>query len=386
MKVATQKQHNMMYKFTLLKFWEVDSPPPPTIDKASAMISNMIDWAKVSKFDQKLADGVKEIIVDQVQEYFPSWNGDSLKNRFYGRKKSFPNGNNNDQQEEEIPEPEQKPQPMPEPKIKPEEKTEEKKGDVKPEDKKEEPKPKEEPKKPELKTEPKKPHPDPTIDSALNRIKAGLRNFYFVGPAGTGKTTICKELGKLLDMPVTILSCNSGTSPAEITGFKYPEPRASVISAAIGQRGIIVFDEITMLDASVAAAANALLANGEIYSSVGRVVRDPDCIIIATANTIGDGANRVYIGNNQLDASTLDRFVGGFINVDYNIKYELDNFDNEVCYYIHGLRSLITANGFRRIASTRTIIACDKLKKSGMFWKDCAIAQWSDEEKQTIKR
>ena len=388
MRVATQKQNNMLYKFTFLKFWEVSSPPPPSIGQASEMINDMINWSKVSKYDQKLADDFKAVIIAQVRMFFPDWSGDSLKNRFFNKKKNFPAGNNS-QGEDEIPEPEQpeenKPeaqeQPIPEVKeeVKEEVKPEEKKPEVKEEKKEEVKKPKPEPKKEE------KPHPDPTMNTLLQRIKAGLRNFYMVGPAGTGKTTICKELGKLLDMPVTILSCNSGTSPAEITGFKYPEPRPSVVSQAIGRKGIVVFDEITMLDASVAAAANALLANNEIYTSTGLVVRDPDCIIIATGNTIGDGANRVYIGNNQLDASTLDRFVGGFIQVDYNVKYELENFDNEVCYYVHGLRNLIAANGFRRIASTRTIIACDKLKKANLPWKDSAIAQWSNEEKQTIR-
>jgi hypothetical protein len=45
---------------------------------------------------------------------------------------------------------------------------------------------------------------------------------------------------------------------------------------------------------------------------------------------------------------------------------------------------LIAENGFRRIASTRTIIACDKLKKAGLPWKSVATAQWSPEEIKTI--
>lgn len=374
MKVATRKQNNLLYNFTLLKFWDVESPPPPSMEQASQIITNMIAWSKAVRYDMDQARHYKEIIVEQVREFFPDWNGDSLKNRFFGKKKNGQNGQNDSDNDNNSPAPEQpEDEPEPKPESEPESKPE--------------PEHKPEPKKPEPKKEPKKPeqrHADPTIDTLLKRIDAGLRNFYMVGPAGTGKTTICKILGEMLNMPVTILSCNSGTSPAEITGFKYPEPRPSAISQAIGVRGIVVFDEITMLDASVAAAANALLANNEINTSTGLVVRDPDCIIIATGNTIGDGANRVYIGNNQLDAATLDRFVGGFINVDYNKKYESENFDSEVVEYIHNLRLLIESNGFRRIASTRTIIACDTLKKAGLPWRDSAIAQWSEEEKRTV--
>lgn len=362
MKAATQKQNNMLYKFTLLKFWEVQSPPPPTIEQASNMITNMINWAHAVREKSELAEEYKKVIIALVREFFPDWDGESLKNRFFGKRKRYTpeSGNFQEDTENSIPEPEQ-----------PEEKQEENKPEPK-QEKKQEPKQ-------------NRKHADPTIDNLLKNIEAGIRNFYLVGPAGTGKTTICKEVAKMLDVPCTILSCNSGTSSAEITGFKYPEPRPSVVSQAIGVKGIVVFDEITMLDASVAAAANALLANDEIYTSTGLVVRDPDCIIIATANTIGDGANRTYVGNNQLDASTLDRFIGGFITVDYNKKYELENFDNEVVYYVHALRQIIANNGFRRIASTRTIIACDKLKKAGLPWKYAATAQWSDEEKQAIR-
>lgn len=389
MKTATQKQNALLYNFTLLKFWEVQSPPPPTIVQAGEMITNMIAWAQAMRSNNGLADDYKKCIVAQVREFFPDWDGESLKNRYF--KKRYRNnqnqensdndkntGNNtdntNDHQSKETYQTDQTYQ------------TEELK---KKKSKKTASKPDKDitPDADSVDTEPKDlndRHADPTINALLNRINAGLKNFYLVGPAGTGKTTICKMVAELLDMPCTILSCNSGTSPAEITGFKYPEPRPSAISQAIGVRGIVVFDEITMLDASVAASANALLANNEITTSTGVVVRDPDCIIIATANTIGDGGNRTYIGNNQLDAATLDRFVGGFLEVDYNIKYELENFDNEVCCYVHGLRHLIAENGFRRIASTRTIIACDKLKKAGLPWKSVATAQWSPEEIKTI--
>lgn len=119
---------------------------------------------------------------------------------------------------------------------------------------------------------------------------------------------------------------------------------------------------MTALDPSVAQVINAALANGEIETTTGTVLRHPECIIIATSNTFGNGADRQYVANNQLDASTIDRFTGAIIEVDYSVKYE-SQFDHEVVDYIYLLRNCIKINSLRRIASTRMIQAAEKMKK-----------------------
>ena len=54
---------------------------------------------------------------------------------------------------------------------------------------------------------------------------------------------------------------------------------------------------------------NSALANGSCAFADGMVKRHEDFILIATANTFGNGANAQYVGRNQLDSATLDRFV-----------------------------------------------------------------------------
>lgn len=102
---------------------------------------------------------------------------------------------------------------------------------------------------------------------------------------------------------------------------------------------------MTALDPSVAQVINAALANGEIETTTGTVLRHPECIIIATSNTFGNGADRQYVANNQLDASTIDRFTGAIIEVNYSVKYE-SQFDHEVVDYIYLLRNCIKINSF----------------------------------------
>src|SRR5215217_6156820 len=67
-------------------------------------------------------------------------------------------------------------------------------------------------------------------------------------------------------------------------------------------------DEIDAGNANVIIQVNAALSNGYCSFPDGMVQRHDDFIFLASANTFGDGASRQYVGRNQLDAATLDRF------------------------------------------------------------------------------
>lgn len=370
--IITHKQGGLLFRFTLLKFWEPESTPPPTVSEASRMIELCLAWSK-ARGDESRRAAIKAELVGLVHKWFPDWDGSTLGARYVGggrkRKAAVPGaalpGFGGDGK-------------APEASAAPDQHDDD--------TAKEEP---EEPAENEPETAPaeraKAAAAESRCDSlgaVLALIGAGLDNLWLHGPAGTGKTTICKLVAEKLGLPCTILSCSAGTSPAEILGFKYPEPRPSPVSRAIGAPGIVVFDEIPMLDPSVAAVANALLANGELETSTGHVTRK--CIIIATANTIGTGSDRVYIGNNQLDGATLNRFAGGFVAVDYSADYE-SRFDSEVVAFCQAARGVVKAHNLRRIVSTRDIIAADKLKRAGLDWRAAILATWSDTERALLK-
>lgn len=215
-------------------------------------------------------------------------------------------------------------------------------------------------------------------------IEAGIKNIWLCGPAGSGKSVMTRNLAKELNLPYLCISCGIGTSSTEFVGYKYPTREGTKFAEYYSKPSIILLDEFTALDPAVAQICNAALANNEIETTTGTVYRDPNCIIVATSNTFGGGASRQYVANNQLDASTIDRFVGGIIEVDYSEEYE-SQYDKEVVSYVRSLRNIIKNYDFRRVASTRMIQAGCALKKSFVRdWKKQLVVNWSDNEKHII--
>lgn len=217
-------------------------------------------------------------------------------------------------------------------------------------------------------------------------IEAGMRNIWMVGPAGCGKSTMARMIAKELNLPYLCISCGIGTSATEFLGYKYPTRESTKFAEYYAKPSIILIDEMTALDPAVGQVLNAALANDEIETTTGLVSRNPECIIIATSNTFGSGASRQYVANNQLDASTIDRFIGGIIEVDYSVDYE-SQYDVDVVNYVWKLRECIKACNIRRIASTRMIQSGTRMKKAYFKnWKDMLICNWTDTEREMVKK
>lgn len=179
-----------------------------------------------------------------------------------------------------------------------------------------------------------------------------------VGPAGCGKTTIGNHVAQALNLPFYITSTINDTH--ELTGFVdgHGVYHRTPFRNAYEGGGVWVADEIDAWDASALLAANSALANG--YSvfpdAPAPIARHPNFRMIATANTFGHGADRVYVGRNELDAATLDRFAT--INVDYDLILEREfcNGNVEWLEYVWRIRKAVNAKKIRHVVSSRAII------------------------------
>lgn len=276
-------------------------------------------------------------------------------------------GNSEDEGKQEDSQQEQ-PQPQPQEQPQPQDEGEEE----------EEPKP--------LSVKGRKPPKSSTEGKMIARILAGLNNLWLFGPAGCGKTTVCHIVAEKLGLPCFVLSCCKDTDPAQVRGRIYPQPDESELIRYYERPSVVVLDEFTSCEDATAMLLNSALANGEILSATGRTVkRHPNCIIVATSNTTGEGGDEMYCGNNRLDASTLDRFAGSFIEVDYSKKYE-SQYDPECVEFIQKLRKIVEQSSLQHIVSTRLLQACHKMKAAGLNWQQEALASWSKQDRMVVKR
>jgi cobaltochelatase CobS len=159
----------------------------------------------------------------------------------------------------------------------------------------------------------------------LGLIEEGHQNVLMVGPAGSGKTTLAKAVATALSLDYGFISLSAGVTETHLLGRLLPQ--ADGTWAYVPSRfvevyengGVFLLDELDAADSNVMVAINAALANGVLANPVnGKIhVRHKDTIIIAAANTYGLGGDVMYVGRNQLDAATLDRFILGTLFVNY---------------------------------------------------------------------
>ncbi len=230
---------------------------------------------------------------------------------------------------------------------------------------------------------------------------------YLVGPAGTGKSTLAMDACvKLYGVPkddwkfkehFAQISFSPDTTSGEMVGRCDINGlfHKSEVVRVFGEGGLILFDEIDNADASMLVKLNTALANGHFSTPEGLVRRHKDTMIVCTANTYGTGPDAMYVGRSRLDAATLDRFVLSTIEVDYDTKLEkkiMAAVPNDadrawLADFVKRVRKVIRDKHFRRLCSTRFVIAAVKWFKAGhnQSWiQDKFLLGWSDNERAAV--
>jgi len=155
----------------------------------------------------------------------------------------------------------------------------------------------------------------------LRTVNAG-QPVLLVGPAGTGKSYAAETIAEALSLSFHAISVGSQTSKSDLQGYKDGNGNyhRTQFREAYENGGIFLLDEADAGNSNVLILLNAALSNGYMAFPDGMIKAHDDFRIIATANTYGYGASRQYVGRNQLDAATLDRFA--VINWDIDDRVE----------------------------------------------------------------
>ena len=201
----------------------------------------------------------------------------------------------------------------------------------------------------------------------LLHLAAQRAKVMLVGPTGSGKTAAAEAVAKALNLSFLPFPVGPMTGQHEFLGYKDAQGKyqSTEFRKRFEDGGIVLIDEIDGGNAGVLLILNAALANGVMAFPDGVVRRHPDCIILAAANTYGRGADRQYVGRNQLDAAFLDRFF--VLSWDYDETLETEISGNpQWSAKIQEIRKIVNILKLRVIVSPRASIEGAKLLSSGM--------------------
>lgn len=199
----------------------------------------------------------------------------------------------------------------------------------------------------------------------------GLRlNSLMVGMAGTGKTHASEQVAEALGLPFYTISVGAQTSKSDIIGYmdasgKYVKTH---FRDAYEKGGVFLMDEIDAGNANVLIQVNAALSNGYMSFPDEMVRKHKDFVFIASANTYGNGANRQYVGRNQLDAATLDRFsiIDWLIDEDLEKQLAVGRYGDAWHEAVRACRQFVADKNIRALISPRATQKGSQLLAAGV--------------------
>jgi MoxR-like ATPase len=210
---------------------------------------------------------------------------------------------------------------------------------------------------------------------------------YMPGPAGSGKSTIGKHMAKALNVPFYFE--NALQSQYALTG--YQDAHGNYVTTdfrrAYENGGLFLFDEIDASNPGACVWFNGAVAGDCATFPDGLVEKHPDFYCAAAANTFGNGGDRLYVGRNQLDAATLDRFVAVVIDYDPAIESAMANGNSQWMAKVQKIRAAVAALKIRAVVTPRATMAGAALIARG--WTEEKTMQatiWKGLEADTVAK
>ena len=181
-----------------------------------------------------------------------------------------------------------------------------------------------------------------------------------IGPAGSGKNHTLEQVSEALDLDFYF--SNAITQEFKLTGFidangLYHETQ---FYKAFKNGGLFFLDEIDASIPEVLVILNSAIANRYFDFPTGRVKAHEDFRVVAAGNTMGTGADALYVGRSQLDAATIDRFAQVEFNYDSEVEEQLAS-NTDLYDFIKSARKSLMDNSMQYTVSMRSIINASKI-------------------------
>lgn len=214
-----------------------------------------------------------------------------------------------------------------------------------------------------------------TFEKLFRLVKAGKR-VYLVGPAGSGKTTACRQIADALGLTFYYQGAMSGSHC--ILGHNgLHHYQTTPTREAWEKGGLLLIDEIDGSEPDAALSIHPM-DNGHMTfpDCPTPIARHPDFRMIVAANTYGKGADRIYVGRTQLDGATLNRFIPLEWNYDETLERQIAG-DTEWTTFVQKARGAIDKLKIRHVLSPRNAIDANDLHALGFERSEVeAMAVW----------
>lgn len=220
----------------------------------------------------------------------------------------------------------------------------------------------------------------------LLRIVAANKRAYVVGPAGSGKTTVARQIAEALGLKFYYQGAMSG-SHCVLGHEGLTKYHTTPTREAWQHGGLLLIDEIDGSEPDAALAIHPM-DNGHMTfpDCPTPIARHPDFRLIVAANTYGKGADRQYVGRTQLDAATLNRFVFFEFNYDESLELAIAG-DTDWTRHVQKARKAIESLKIRHVVSPRNAIDGNDLLAQGFEWSEVeSMALWQGMSDADIAR
>ena len=206
------------------------------------------------------------------------------------------------------------------------------------------------------------------------------------GPAGTGKGFLARQVAKATG--AEFFEVNAVKNSYDLTGFVDANSRFvrtpfydACKAVTEGKKAVFLFDEMDCSDPEVLKIFNEALSSLEFTFPNDEHLTFDDLIILCACNTFGTGADE------QLDASTLDRFA--MVRVDYNRKVEMAiaKGDEELVDFIDAFRRQTEKNGILFVASYRSlkrIVSMRGVLPLKQVMKECFVKSMAGDDLRNV--